>query len=178
MQNMYHSGNRDDAKIKSWVFFFPRAIIAHTSNAREGRMEDINYSKFMQLDETEIKEIIFDRLRNNFHLKEEVECTHFTGKKLRIDAVLKEKKTGEYFGLEIKACRENGSSKHISKAIKQCIDYSQSLFGGKERLKILLFLPLLDLYAAAKNIRIGGRDDFPQVNPFNVVDAILGKFGV
>lgn len=82
--------------------------------------------------EKDVSEDLLERLRKHFHIDQEVNGTHFSGKRVRIDAVLVPRDrscwAGDtiHIGLEIK--RGKDSIGEASKQAAQAVDYSHSYF--------------------------------------------------
>jgi hypothetical protein len=80
-----------------------------------------------------------DRLSHNFHIFEQVEGRHWSGKRMRIDAIIKPKDDSEWMtkspslGLEFKNFRGFASSfdmKDYTRWWVQCHDYAETDFDG------------------------------------------------
>ncbi|NOT94192.1 hypothetical protein [Ferruginibacter sp.] len=75
---------------------------------------------------------ILELLIDDFQIKTEVYGTHFSGKRLRIDAILKPKDTSKWknknisIGIEFKSKEKLDGIKHTTHWIKQCIDYANT----------------------------------------------------
>jgi hypothetical protein len=90
-------------------------------------------------DEQDVKLAVFDRLSPHFHIHEEVWGTHWSGKRLRIDAIVSPKDDSQwktkspFFGLEFKNFRGFNPSldmKDYTKWWSQCHDYAETDFDG------------------------------------------------
>lgn len=94
--------------------------------------------------EKEFSENILSRLSSDFWIDQEVPGVHFTGRKVRIDAIICPKKHFEWknesiaFGIEFKKHEESISPRTITKMIKQGYDYMHSNFGRFGNVPILL----------------------------------------
>lgn len=96
------------------------------------------------LTEKEFSEHILCRLSTDFWIDREVTGTHFTGRKMRIDAIISPKKSFDWknqsiaFGIEFKKHHEHISPRVISGMIKQGYDYMHCEFGRFGKVPILL----------------------------------------
>ena len=79
---------------------------------------------------------VLKQLTNDFYVDEQVYGTHFSGARLRIDAVLKPKDTSKWknpdvcFGIEFKLEEKLKDTKDKTLWIKQCIDYANTKWDG------------------------------------------------
>lgn len=87
------------------------------------------------MSENEIKRMFLDELNQEFHIEQEVKGQHFSGKQMRVDAVLRPRHTAEWkrsdvaFGLEFKDVNRFSRSydtKNFTKWLAQCVDYSNT----------------------------------------------------
>ncbi|MDJ0737584.1 MAG: hypothetical protein QNJ47_26565 [Nostocaceae cyanobacterium] len=92
-------------------------------------------------------------LEPHFHIKREVMGTHFSGKRLRLDAVLKPKIASSWkredvaFGIEFKDTErfaQNYDTKNLTKWLAQCVDYSNTDWDDFGYLYIFCCPSLLD----------------------------------
>lgn len=90
-------------------------------------------------EERDVKAAVFERLSPHFHIFEEVTGTHWTDRRLRIDAIIKPKDDSEWktkspsIGLEFKNFRAFSPSinmKDYTKWWSQCHDYAETNFDG------------------------------------------------
>jgi len=90
-------------------------------------------------DERDVKASVLARLEPHFHVFEEVTGTHWSGRRLRIDAIIKPKDDSEWktkapsIGLEFKNFRSFSPSidmKDYTKWWSQCHDYAETHFDG------------------------------------------------
>ncbi len=94
--------------------------------------------------EKEFSENILNRLSSDFFIEREVSGTHFTGRKVRVDAIISPKRHFEWknqsisFGIEFKKHEESVSPRVITRMIKQGYDYMHSDFGRFGKVPILL----------------------------------------
>jgi len=101
------------------------AIIAH------GRISPPQYPS--KTKESDVSKALLDQLSRYFSIQTEVEGVHFSGKKVRIDAMLTPKdhlgwKRPCNIGLEIK--RGSQDVGEVTKQISQAVDYANSNFAG------------------------------------------------
>lgn len=81
-----------------------------------------------------VSDEIFEKLDRHFHIEREVPGSHFTGKPVRIDAILRPRDFRNWFdpncavGLEIK--RGSDRVGEITKQLSQAVDYANSSFDG------------------------------------------------
>lgn len=89
------------------------------------------------MNEKQLKENVVQELRENFYFYPEVKGTHFSGKRLALDYVMKPKDTTEWknknivFGVEFKdvpALDKKGDTSNFTKWIAQCVDYSHTVW--------------------------------------------------
>lgn len=87
--------------------------------------------------EREAKEPVLQRLSQHFHIHEEVWGTHWSGRRLRIDAIITPKDDSDWktksphFGVEFKNFRgfkASGDMKDYTKWWSQCHDYAETDF--------------------------------------------------
>lgn len=83
--------------------------------------------------ECDVSKALLDRLSRHFVIQKEVEGVHYSGKKVRIDAMLTPKEHLGWkhrcnIGLEIK--RGSQGVGEITKQISQAVDYANSYFPG------------------------------------------------
>lgn len=75
---------------------------------------------------------ILNILSPSFYIEKEVKGTHFSGERLRIDAVLKPKESFLWknpnisLGIEFKSVENLKSTKNITHWVTQCIDYANT----------------------------------------------------
>lgn len=75
---------------------------------------------------------ILNQLATDFYIVEQVYGTHFSGARLRIDAILKPKDISKWknqnvcFGIEFKLAEKLKDTKDKTLWIKQCIDYANT----------------------------------------------------
>jgi len=107
---------------------------------------------FIPKDEEEYANDFFNRISNYFHVKREVWGTHWSGKKVRIDGLIKPKDNSGWknkniiFGVEVKYPSQLDSYGDFSQYISQAIDYSQTTWGDRGYLSILLKPPVYDTF--------------------------------
>jgi len=103
-----------------------------------------SYKGFGDLSEKEYKSKIITDLKRDFVVKEEYWGTHFSGQKVRIDAVFRPKNTDLWmnkkivFGLEFKS---PAKLKQLGKQLaftKQAIDYSNTIFDKLGYIPVLI----------------------------------------
>lgn len=83
--------------------------------------------------ETDVQRQVLHLLEPHFEIREQIEGTHFTGKRLRLDAVLKPrqphlwKSSDIALGVEFKDdLRIAGDTTNFTKWLAQCVDYSHT----------------------------------------------------
>lgn len=82
--------------------------------------------------EKEFSETVLNILAKDFYIQTEVWGTHFSGTKLRIDAVAMPKESTKWknpdvcFGIEFKAKQNLKDTTHKTHWINQCIDYANT----------------------------------------------------
>lgn len=106
-----------------------------------GRPE--NHLKYKTQTEQEFKSSWLKKLDQHFYIEEEVTGIHLTGKKLRIDAIIKPKDTTDWknkdiaFGVEFKSPTNIDRLNNQFSFMRQCVDYSYTEF------KNYGFIPIL-----------------------------------
>ncbi|MDO6739389.1 hypothetical protein [Wenyingzhuangia sp. 2_MG-2023] len=101
------------------------------------------YSKYEEQNESEFKKHWLKKLEQHFTIEEEVSGIHITGKKLRIDAIIKPKDTSDWknknivFGLEFKSPTKIDRLNNQLNYMRQCVDYSYTKFGDYGFIPIL-----------------------------------------
>ena len=95
--------------------------------------------------EPELVTRYLDRLREDFHVQREVLGTHFSGKRLRIDALVRPRDTSLWknpdvaFGIEFKDTDRldtNYDTKDYTKWLAQCVDYANTDWDDAGRIYI------------------------------------------
>jgi len=100
------------------------------------------------MSEKQLKQAYLNKLRPYFDIEEEVRGAHFSGKKLRIDAVVrpsvehrsKWKRPDVALGIEFKDTKrfsQNYDTKNYTKWLSQCIDYTNTEWEGYGYLYVL-----------------------------------------
>lgn len=117
-------------------------------------------------------------LENAFHIDREITGQHWSGQMMRLDAVLRPKRSYEWkrpdvaFGVEFKDdglhSRFSGDTKTFMKAVNQCIDYSDTRWDGYGHLCVFLY-PGLD--------KMLGKDG-PQNRVGYIFRRLIGQRGV
>ncbi len=89
------------------------------------------------MSEAAFKARVLNILRDEFYIWTEVEGTHFSGKRLRLDAVVAPKVTTAWktphvaLGIEFKSeIRLSGGMKALTKWFAQCVDYAHTEWDG------------------------------------------------
>lgn len=96
------------------------------------------------MEEKEFKHRVLERLRPHFQIFEEIQGTHFAGKKLRIDAIIKPINITEWknpnisFGIEFKRPSIEYDIRGVTGLIRQAYDYQHTDFHGFGKLPILI----------------------------------------
>ena len=96
------------------------------------------------MSEKELKKKVFERLRPYFHIFEEINGTHFSGKKFRIDAVIKPidntdwKNPNISFGIEFKKPSIEYDIRGVTGLIRQAYDYQYTVFEKFGKIPILI----------------------------------------
>jgi len=85
--------------------------------------------------EEDIAEYVLDVLGDHFHIEREVWGKHWTGKPLRIDAIMRPRDTAGWptpavLGVEFKSTAVWGHSDDAERAAAQAIDYAHTAFGS------------------------------------------------
>jgi len=97
--------------------------------------------------EKQIVDYWVKRLSKHFYIEQEVTGKHFSGKNLRIDAIIRPKDTTNWankdiaFGVEFKDIeffKSDFDTKNYTKWMKQCVDYANTYFEGYGYLYILI----------------------------------------
>jgi hypothetical protein len=131
-------------------------------------LSDLNFlPKFVAPPESDVSNQLLERLERFFIVHREIDGVHWTGKKVRIDAVLQPKKELGFFdpscflGLEIK--RGVDGLGEITKQISQAVDYTNSSFGDFGLMYVFCYPDPID----------GGWNQ--QVNFY---DRFIGQLGI
>lgn len=101
------------------------------------------------LNEKYFSELLLNQLSKYFFIEREIIGTHFSGKKMRIDAILRPKDNSEWrnkelaIGLEIKSpLMEEVNNRRDTDILAQCLDYSFCKYEGIKDI-IIVICPLL-----------------------------------
>jgi len=101
------------------------------------------------LDEKLFRQLILNELSKHFTIEEEVSGTHFSGRKMKIDAILRPRDNSEWrnkelvFGLEIKnPLTWETNNRRDTDILAQCLDYSFTKFKGVKDI-VIVMCPLL-----------------------------------
>jgi len=95
--------------------------------------------------ESVIAENVCKRLDRHFHVRREVPGRHWSGAKLRIDAIITPrdatgwKRPDVAFGVEFKAPGKYRSMKDMTSVVAQCADYAQTEWDGVGYVYIFLY---------------------------------------
>ncbi|GAB3326217.1 hypothetical protein GCM10027299_25330 [Larkinella ripae] len=104
--------------------------------------------KNRNMPEKEMVAMVLNRLSNHFHISREVWGTHFTGKKKRIDAIVKPidnsgwKNPDVAFGIEFKKPSIEHDIRDVTGLIRQAYEYQYTKFDGFGTVPVLI-CPLL-----------------------------------
>lgn len=106
-------------------------------------MAETQQPKFIKI-EKDFSDRILGRLSFDFHIYEQVEGRHFSGKKKIIDAIIKPKEKSGWkrsdiaFGIEFKSPTDIFSPSDVSKHIRQAYDYLFTDFDGFGHIPVLM----------------------------------------
>ena len=103
------------------------------------------------MSESKLGETILNRLEPHFKIDREVPGTHFSGRQLRLDAVVQPRHNCEWkdpevaLGIEFKdTLRLKGSTTNFTGWLAQCVDYSHTHWDGFGYLSVFACPSLLD----------------------------------
>jgi len=127
--------------------------MADVSSVFENRpsRDAIEYQK-----ESQVACQLFEKLEPHFYISREVVGTHYSGKRLRVDAVLRPRKTSDWkckdtaFAIEIK--RGEGGVGEATRHISQSVDYASTAFDGFGYLYIFTYPCPLPEYFQSQNV--------------------------
>ena len=98
------------------------------------------------MSEETVKAYYLDILRPHFAIQPQAQGTHFSGKRLRIDAIIKPHNTSEWknkdvaFGVEFKDVErftKEQDTNNFTKWLSQCVDYAHTTWDGYGYLHVL-----------------------------------------
>jgi hypothetical protein len=114
---------------------------------------------------------VLNRLSKDFYIQKEVWGTHFTGKKYRVDAVIKPKQSNLWarkdiaFGIEFKKPEAYLDCKIVSSMIRQSYNYLYTDFQGYGNIPLLVCpLKIQNTYC--------------KENEMSFIKRLLGRFGI
>lgn len=141
-------------------------------------------------DESDLKRDVLKRLSVHFHVHEEVPGTHWTGKRVRIDAIVIPKDDSAWktksprLGIEFKNFRgfcPSFNIKDYSRWWAQCHDYSETNFDGHGYVQVFSYNGFSHYEARIKNptaaafaIRFWGRLGVGELRPDDLMFVING----
>jgi hypothetical protein len=135
------------------------------------------------LTEESFKGIMLDLLSPKFHIREEVWGKHFSGRKMKIDAILTPKENDDWrnkslsFGIEFKnPIGEESNHRRDTDCLAQCLDYTFTKFDEFEDTFILLCPLLPGLENESKLLRFISTYNLGYVDFYE--DKILFKYGL
>ncbi len=103
------------------------------------------------MNETELSTSLLRRLDPHFHVHREVHGTHFSGKSLRIDAVVVPRDSSQWkdqgvaLGVEFKdVARLRGDTTNFTSWLAQCVDYGNTNWNGFGYLHVFACPSLVD----------------------------------
>jgi hypothetical protein len=105
-------------------------------------MEQETFPK-VDINEKHFKENVFNLLNKEFEIDKEVTGIHFSGKKLKIDAIIKPRVKNHWknqevvFGIEFKSPDKIKSTHDVTHWISQCVDYANCTWGDYKYIYIL-----------------------------------------
>lgn len=130
--------------------------------------------------ETELKDFMRNELSRNFKIKEEWWGSHFSGRKVRIDMLIKPKQTSEWankdviFGIEFKRGNLDNTG-YINDYIRQCIDYSNTKFDKIGYIPILMCPPIFEEHHMTSRFT---ENIFSLLKSFNIGQLYHSKNGL
>jgi hypothetical protein len=125
--------------------------------------------------EVELAAQILERLSEHFWVNTEVQGTHYSGRRLRIDAILRPinaelwKTTDPAIGLEFKLLRGIGGAKSFTKWCAQCADYAATDWDGVGMVSVFGY----NIYMST----IGDSMVEPSTHCFYIT-RLMSRFGV
>jgi hypothetical protein len=130
--------------------------------------------------EAALSAAVLDRLRHYFHVEEQVQGTHWSGKRLRIDAVLRPRESELWarpdvaFGIEFKnvAPNNDGGMNALTRWAAQAVDYANTQWDGYGRLTVFTCPGVLP------SGMVSHKHEKPNPVHVRFSEGLLGQLGV